>query len=103
MIKVGRNAPKQKFVPNCINKVNNAKKYSPYFRKMLIKKRFLWRHRFELNGSLAHKNYAKKCKLVIEKYQARKDMGFLRIRKKIFFIFLNNRLRSKNKSAVHEK
>ena len=60
------------FVPNCINKVNNAKRYPPYIRKMLITKRFLWRHRFELNGSFAYKNYAKKCKLVIEKYQARK-------------------------------
>ena len=48
-------------MPNCINNANNAKRYPPYIRKMLIKKRFLWRHRFELNGSLAYENYAKKC------------------------------------------
>ena len=72
-------------------------------KKMLIKKRILWRHKFELNGSLAHENYAKKCKLVIEKYQARKEMSFLRVKKKKFFTFVNNRLRSKKTNLLHMK
>jgi hypothetical protein len=84
-----------KFVPNYVNKLNNAKRYPPYIRKMLLKKRLLWRQRFNLNGSLVYKNYAKKCKLVIEKYKARKEMGFLKVKKKNFFTFLNSKLRSK--------
>jgi hypothetical protein len=62
-----------RFVPDCSNKQKSKKViYPEYLNKMLLKK------------SYYYKNFANKCKMAIEKYQVKKEMSYLKIKKKNF-------------------
>ena len=88
----------EKFVPDHVECCNSKRVLYPlYIRKMLLKKKQLWRQRYNANGGNGYKCYSLKCKVAIDKYHERREMAYLRVKNKNFYNFLNNRLRSNAK------
>ena len=85
----------EKFVPDHVECCNSKRVLYPlYIRKMLLKKKQLWRQRYNANGGNGYKCSSLKCKVAIDKYHERREMAYLRVKNKNFYNFLNNRLRS---------
>ena len=57
------------------------------YKKLLIKKKSLWRKRHEPNGDIIYRNFANKCKTSIEKFHVRKETALLRVKKKSCYSF----------------
>jgi hypothetical protein len=74
---------------------SSAQQFPPYIKMLLNEKNRLWQQRQTMRGRQSYSSFSKRCKEEIDKYHAHNESKLLKKNRKKFFIYLRNKLRSR--------